>query len=295
MTATTIPQTHAVNVFDYIDPPTPDTVDRHRTRWHYEVARRHTIMLSRTGSALYGTSLENTDLDYQGVCIEPPEVALGVATRVVRTFEQFQYSTAPVGTKTPPGGIDLTVYGFGKFIQLCAKGDPNMIGLLFAPRSLMGIHTEFWDIVTSQSNLFLSRKAGERYLNYLRNQVAKYLTHDQSPRPELVARYGWDTKAGHHALRIAIQGRQLMGMGFLKQPMFESDRQLLLDIRQGHYSKDQVLDMVKGVSRDLERISCESPLAEDVDFDQLNTWVANMYRAWWSHNDHKSLLHPMPL
>ncbi|ACH62011.1 nucleotidyl transferase [Mycobacterium phage Myrna] len=270
--------TERANLLYEIERPT--ITERHRTGFHYDVAKNHCIMLARTGSVMYGTNLEATDRDYQGVCIEPAAVALAVVPTQTTAFEQFIYSTAPIGEKTPPDGIDLTIYGLGKFIQLVAKGDPNMTALLFAGDTR--VHTSMWwkRIVAMQPKL-ISQQAGDRYANYLKKQIAKYLTHDQSPRPELVAKYGWDTKAGYHAMRIALQGRELMTLGRITFPMIPTTTQLLLDIRNGEYTKDEVLMMIDARCHDMILAQERSHLPEHPDYEQISKWISDLYREYW--------------
>lgn len=261
-----------------ITPPTG--TEKHRTRRHYDVAYHHTIMLARTGSVMYGTHLDKTDRDYQGVCIEPPEIALAVVPTQTQAFEQFIYSSAPIGEKTPPDGIDLTVYGLGKFIQLVAKGDPNMTALLFAGDTR--VHTsQWWKRIVAMQPKLISQQAGDRYANYLKKQIAKYLTHDQSPRPELVAKYGWDTKAGYHAMRIALQGRELMTLGRITFPMLPTSSQLLLDIRRGEYSKDECLALIDARCHDMILAQERSHLPTHPDYEQISKWISDLYREYW--------------
>lgn len=271
--------------FDDLDRPNELVNSTHRTAWHFDIASQNTIMVTRTGSVMYGVNQDSSDNDFTGVCVEPPEVALGITPSKAQSFEQFIYSTAAVDQKTPPGGTDVTVYGLKKFIYLCAKGDPNAMALLFSPRDTRVIDSLWWSNVRRTQHLLVSRVSGERYQNYLKKQVAKNLTYDQTSRPELVEKYGWDTKAGYHALRIAYQGYELMRKGYIEYPMITPIRELLIAVRGGEYSKSECLRLIDARAHDMQLATERSQLPEEPNYPQINAWMSKFYRDYWDEQE----------
>lgn len=250
------------------------------------MAVSNTILLARIGSVLHGISVdENPDHDEMGICIEPPAYTLALSD--ARLFEQFRYSSAPEGEKTPPGGTDRIIFSLHKFLRLAAKGDPNMWVLLNTP---VDFHIRSATIgldVLDHSKWLLSKRVGERHLGYLQKQVDRYLTgkRDKNTRPELIANYGYDTKAAAHALRIAWQGFEIMERGKMALPMTSTMRNLLKAIRLGEISKKEALSMIDNYAALLAKSVTRSELPDRPDYVRLNAWCAQLYRSWWDIRD----------
>jgi hypothetical protein len=97
----------------------------------------------------------------------------------------------------------------------------------------------------------------------------------------LVAKYGWDTKTGYHALRLAIQGRQLMETGRIELPMRDEDRELLLAVRHGQRSRDWVLAETQRRADLLKAATENSALPEKPDWTRISGWLVDIQRDWW--------------
>lgn len=67
-----------------------------------------------TGSHAYGTNMEGSDLDYKGIYIQP---TLDVLVNYIPQISDEQN--------------DTTFYEIGRFIELFAKGNPNVIEMMF--------------------------------------------------------------------------------------------------------------------------------------------------------------------
>jgi hypothetical protein len=63
-------------------------------------------------------------------------------------------------------------------------------------------------------------------------------------RPELVATHGYDTKYAMHALRLGLQGVELLTTGRITLPVPEPDRAYLRSVRRGERSLAEVLDAI---------------------------------------------------
>ena len=74
-------------------------------------------------------------------------------------------------------------------------------------------------------------------VKYIQTRIA-----NASYRKESYEAFGFDAKFGMHAVRLGIEGLDLLKTGRLEFPLKES--KFLLDIRKGLYSRDQVIKMV---------------------------------------------------
>ena len=63
-------------------------------------------------------------------------------------------------------------------------------------------------------------------------------------RPELVAVHGYDTKYAMHALRLGVQGTELLTTGRITLPIPEPHRAYLRSIRRGECPLPEVLDAI---------------------------------------------------
>ena len=70
-------------------------------------------------------------------------------------------------------------------------------------------------------------------------------------RPELIERYGWDVKYGSHALRLAFQAQQLIEEAQLTLPMPYGLREVVLQVKTGFYSRDEVAVWIRTLLNDL--------------------------------------------
>src|SRR4051812_23304790 len=86
---------------------------RHSTRGCWAIAQSGLVLLSEIGSTMHGVSSDDTgdDVDLMGICVEPPTEALGLGD-----FELYEYRDRAVNERSREGDIDLTVYGFRKWV-----------------------------------------------------------------------------------------------------------------------------------------------------------------------------------
>jgi hypothetical protein len=257
---------------------------QHSTRERWQVAQDGLILLSEVGSTMHGVSSDDTgdDIDLMGVCIEPPIETLGLGD-----FEQYEYRDRRVNERSQVGDTDLVVYGLRKWVKLAATGNPTVIMPLFShPVAHVKQVDGFGLMLRQEFPQFLSRQAGHRFLGYLDGQLQRYLDPDRvdskhATRPELVEKYGWDTKTGYHALRLAIQGKQLMDHQRIDLPMHDSDREFLLEVRHGQHTREWVIDETHRRIDLLKAAIAESRLPEHADRKAISEWMTAFQRAWW--------------
>ncbi|WP_283612366.1 DNA polymerase beta superfamily protein [Mycolicibacterium poriferae] len=256
----------------------------HSTEWHRDIADQNTILLSEVGSTMHGVTVAADDIDEMGVCIPPPEVALGVRASTLHVFEQYEFRTQPVGVRSGPGDIDRTIYSLRKFARLAGQGNPTVLMILYSPPEMLRAIEQPGHMLRGRRDLFISRQAGYRFEGYLKRQRERITGElsQRTNRPELVERYGFDTKFAYHALRLAMQGIELMQEGYITLPMPANARGYLVDVRTGKYGKDEVLDHLDSLTADLQRATEKSEWLERADFDRLSRWVAEMHQEWWS-------------
>lgn len=254
-------------------------VNKHSSERNWRTANENLVLLTEAGSNLHGISVGGDDRDMIGVCIEPPEVMLGT-----QRFEQYEYRTQPVNHRSGAGDIDLSVFGLSKFVRLLINGNPSHLLPLFAPQDKTLAITWPGQMLRDNAHLFLARDHAPKFLGYLNNQRNRMLGESGGApnRPELVEKYGYDTKFASHALRIAMQGAQLMRIGELVLPMHKHERNYLIKVRNGEYTMGEVLAKLGKLEQELDNAArYTTKLPSSVDHDYINEWLVDVYERWW--------------
>ena len=134
------------------------------------------IMATLAGSRLYGTNRPESDVDIRGVCFPPREALLGM-----QGFEQFQPKGSNAVQWSKDNGFsesdDVTIYSINKFFSLCLNANPNIIELLFAPRSTRLYISASWIQVLDHRDIFLSTKVVHTFSGYAYSQLSRIQRH----------------------------------------------------------------------------------------------------------------------
>ena len=234
------------------------------------------------GSALHGAKVSKTDdLDIYGVFIEPPEESLGI-TR----YEHFVWSTAGNERRNGPDDVDICLYSLRKWATLAAKGNPTALHFLFTGSSFApdSRQAKAWGKVLESSKIFVSRKAALAFRGFANDQLARLMgtkgdgKHGQ--RPEYIGKFGYDTKAAMHTIRLLNEGIEFVTTGTITLPRPEKD--LLINIRTGDYgSLDKVNDLANQLFAELDKATESSKFSAEVEQDAVNRLVAGVYMEFY--------------
>lgn len=144
------------------------------------------ILITKSGSHLYGTNHKDSDIDIRGIVYEPKDVLFGLGH-----FEQSQ---------EPYQNTDTCFYGLKKFCSLALDCNPNIIELLFVPcydKNIVEYYNyDFIDLVRYRE-CFLSKKCFKTFTGYAYSQFKRMETHHKwltqkppkKPNPKDYGRY----------------------------------------------------------------------------------------------------------
>jgi predicted nucleotidyltransferase len=245
-----------------------------------------TILRGTVGSTSYGLGIEGQDdRDEMGVAIEPLRSAYGIKP----TWEHMIYRTAEErdgkGARSRPGDLDLTVYSLRKYLRLALKGNPSVLVLLYLPDELLQNKTVVGQELQDLAPQIVSKKALHAFYGYLSAQEQKLKGErgTRVHRPELVEKYGYDTKFAMHALRLGIQGLELAQTGKLTMPLDPQRREFLRNVRTGVYNLEHVLshiDLLKGGLK--QETQTFNMLREEPDTEAVEEWMLRKYQEAWA-------------
>ncbi|HEY1524973.1 MAG TPA: nucleotidyltransferase domain-containing protein [Candidatus Angelobacter sp.] len=229
------------------------------------------------GSELHGAKVGKTDdTDLYGVYLEDPEQALGLNPR-----EHFVWSTAGDERRNGPDDVDVTLYSLRKWAGMAAKGNATALHFLFAEPQEVDLKA--WKKILAKREVFLSRSSAKQFLGFADDQF-KRLTGEKGSgkkgqRPEYIGKYGYDTKAAMHGLRLLYECLELMTHRRITLPRPEKD--LLIEVRSGEWPLERVLAHAKKLASDVEKAVASSPLPEKVDREAISKLVAQVHLEFW--------------
>lgn len=238
--------------------------------------RINPVIVGEIGSFAHGLATEESDHDYHGVYVDPKEALIGLKPLSGAIRERDK----PEGVKSQAGDSECTYYGLRKFVEYAISGNPTMLTLLFTPNLTVP------DRIGLQwaRGLFLNRRLARRHVGYADSMSAR-LRGDKAPRtnrPELIARDGYDTKAAFHAIRLLIQGHELLTRVTMTMPMTDLAREYLLDIRHGRVSETAALDAIDYWRSELIAAEDSSPLPVDPDYGRIDRWLIDTHEEYWA-------------
>jgi uncharacterized protein len=229
------------------------------------------------GSELHGAKVGKTDdTDLYGVYIEDPERALGLNPQ-----EHFVWSTAGDDRRNGPDDVDVTLYSLRKWAGMAAKGNATALHFLFADP--IEVAPDTWRKIQGHAAVFLSRTSAQQFLGFADDQF-KRLTGEKGSgkkgqRPEYIGRYGYDTKAAMHGLRLLYECKELMEAGRITLPRPEKD--MLIEVRSGAWTFEKVLAQAQRMFKEVEDAVADSPLPESVDRDAISRLIAKVHLDFW--------------
>jgi hypothetical protein len=205
------------------------------------IAERGTVLRAREKDPvlltprMLGASLGTGPIRLEPVFVTGvARVPAGLSTDATVPFEQYQRHTAwdrPGGTanRSGAGDLDVVVCSARTRARLALGGNPTVLLLLFVPDEEVVVRDAAGAELVAHADRFVPRVAADRFLGYLRAQRAARTGEvgAHPNRPELVAAHGLDVKVAMHALRLGLQGVELLTTGRITLPVPEPDRSYL--------------------------------------------------------------------
>lgn len=239
------------------------------------------------GSHLHGAQLPGkADLDVCGIFIETPLMALGLDRE-----EHFVTSTSDDGSKNTPDDVDYQLYTLRKWATLAAKGNPTVLGYLFAESTIPGV----WkDMILPNKHLFLASSHAKGFLGMGQNQLKRMQglkgsgKHGQRDDAK-----GYDTKAAMHMIRVMSECLELLDTGRMSfpSPVVTS----LLEIRNGLWTQEQVEREFKRLEKEIGWAEAVSRLPRHVDRTAISKLVTEAYLERWAVRDDIGVGVPVPV
>jgi len=225
------------------------------------------------------------------IFVEPSEFLIGLRLALSGSswgpFEHYVERAQQEGSRSGSGDLDLVAYSLRKWLRLALRGNPTVL-LLFSPLETLLVCTERGAALREFAPAIVSRRAGPRYVGYMRAQKERLIgTRGQRNvnRPELIEAHGYDRKYAMHVARLGLQGIELLSTDRLTLPMPEPDRERVMAIRRGDVPLDEALTEIDDIERRLLAAVEASPLREEPDYESVNAFLIETHRQAWGWDE----------
>lgn len=217
------------------------------------------------------------------IAIEQPELVFGF-------FQEDTWAerTKPQGVRSEAGDTDRVVYGLRKFLHLALKGNPTILLAFYVPPEFTKYKDSLGAELQSLYPLVVSKQVYAPFRGYMRQQHERLLHlrgQRNVTRPELVEKFGYDTKYAAHIIRLGFQGAQMCMVGRMTLPMPDEERQTCLDVRSGKFSLAEVSQMIIDAENRLNTAYANTTLPDKPRTKEVQKWMMEAYFAEW-RNEH---------
>jgi uncharacterized protein len=247
-------------------------------------AEPRTILRCIAGSESTGTSVGGNDRDELGVFIEPLSAAHGFSQIESVVYRTAAERSGKHDAPSEPGDLDLTLYTLRKFLQLCLKGNPTVISLLFAPKEQCSVLTAEGKELQALAPHIIHKGTANAFLGYMTAQRQRLMGERGGKdvnRPELVKQYGYDTKYASHVIRLGLQGCELMKTGKLTLPMAPADAAAVVNVRKGGCPLNVVISWAQDLENWIQEEKEKSTLPSEPNRAAVEEWMLETYQKAW--------------
>jgi len=93
-------------------------------------------------------------------------------------------------------------------------------------------------------------------------------------RKSLITKYGFDTKFASNLIRLLLEGKELVSTGKIVFPLSYKDT--LLEIKQGQWTINDVLDYAEQLEAEVEKAAEQSELPSKPRYDEIENFTINL-------------------
>jgi predicted nucleotidyltransferase len=220
------------------------------------------IILGLQGSRSLGLNKTNdADYDYRGVFVETDENLLGLRSKK---------ETIEIGD-SKDDNMDLVLHEVRKFFDLCLKGNPSVLSLLFLPE--YNIRENYGNMIIENREIFLGEKPIRKaYGGYALSQILYLKRNHKFGKGKNTE----DKIKKHlrHCFRLFDQGQELLETGDISFPLKDPDKY----IKISEMNETEVTKLF--AERNEEFMNCKSILPEYSNEDLVNLLLLKIRRVY---------------
>jgi hypothetical protein len=97
----------------------------------------------------------------------------------------------------------------------------------------------------------------------------------------LIQQYGYDCKFAAHALRLGLQGIELMETGRISLPMVGDALEIVRSARRGEWTAESVLLEAEALEKRLEKAVEKTKLPDRADWEWIDNTLVDLHVEYW--------------
>jgi uncharacterized protein len=245
------------------------------------IDQKNVIFISETGSTASGTTNGSDDLDYTAIRVE----SWGEFVNGQEDRKSLFIRTKPDGVRSGPGDIDIQVHTLRKFSRLLASANPSILMSAFSPRIYYSSGS-VERILTLLLDKSRSRKSNDAFPGFMRSQLKALVSGSGKKvnRPELIEKYGYDTKYASRVVRLGFQGEEYLLTGRITMPMPPEQAEVVMSIENGLVLEDDALVLAESAFLRVSNASDKSNLPASPDKDAIREALSDFYAQWYAEH-----------
>lgn len=232
------------------------------------------VLVAYRGSIAHGMFVPSAephsidDRDVMVVCIPPIDYYYGLKEFGSRGTQEIK-----------KGEWDIVIYEIKKFIRLLAKGNPNVLSMLWLKPDHYLKLTEIGRHLIAHKDLFVGKHVYHSFSGYAQSQLHR-MTHMAfqgymgEKRKRLVEKFGYDTKNAAHLIRLLRMAIEFLAEGMLY--VEREDASQLLEIKRGEWTLDQVKTEADRLFILAQEAYVQSHLPPQPDAEKINKLCVEM-------------------
>lgn len=204
------------------------------------------------GSWAHGTNTPSSDVDWRGVYLLPSAEFLGLG-RAETTWERK--------------ADDRVAWELAHFCRLLLKGNPNIVGMLFAPDDCVLVRHEVMDELIDLRRAFVSSALRSAYMGWIMREAADLAKMKRPPAKRL-----------SHLPRLIWELESALTTGELVVRPNEERREYIRAIKTGAVDLDEALADVGVMILGLEDLDRRSSILPYPPAEAVNSWLLSVRR-----------------
>lgn len=138
----------------------------------------------------------------------------------------------------------------------------------------IGISNKLIELIQAEVVYMKARDKYKRYETWVKNR--------NPDRAALEAKAGYDCKHAMHLVRLLVMGKEIVQDGEVNVWRGDRDADLLIDIRNGAWSYEKLIDWSENTRKEIDSIvkSGNSVLPDEPDWDTIKATYYNLVQAW---------------
>lgn len=242
----------------------------------YSYLEEDSILIGYRGSIAHGMYIPNSqpdsidDKDVMAICIPSIEYYYGLREFGSRGTKEIKHNE-----------WDIVTYELRKFVRLLAKGNPNVLCMLWLSPTDYIKKTVESSLIIQNKQLFASKAVYHSFTGYAHGQLHRMTHHTYrgymgEKRKRLVEKHGYDTKNAAHLIRLLRMGIEFLNEGELH--VKREDSQQLLDIKRGEWTLEKVQSEADRLFKRAEAAYDNSTLPAKPNMDEINKLCVNILK-----------------